>query len=853
MKKKANCLLYVGIFLISILIYVFILIIDDAYPFGEKCFLVHDAYIQYNNMLHILIEWIHSSDKSAILWDKGLGVGIYQDLLYYCMSPFNIIAIILGERYVELSLVIIIIVKSSCISVAALYFFEHTNKRRCDGSLGIVSLKLISVLCSMAYGFCGYVLAYGHNIIWLDGMIIFPIIAIGIERLVDKCNWQLYLACLAISFIVNFYYAFYICLFAVLYFLLENRNSFKEFIKKGFLFAGISVLAAMIAGGVLIPAAYVIMNSAPSSGGIHQAGIENWGHIGEYISSFYPFKQITSKSLFNHNSFCGSIVIFLAVLFFVSKISTIKQKVKYAIVLLFLVLGLNWIRLNYILHGFAITHGMGNRFAIILTFVLLIMGYMVLINIDRLKLKEAFVAFGITGIIFMISIIDNRNMSVPWAYLVFIFLIIMYTILIVLYVKRSIKLGTLVAWMLITWICELCGNAFYTMPNKTNDIQMTDRIGLEYWSEVYDNLSNEVSERKTALIYENYAPKTETSWYSSMVNGNTIRAFGSMGMGHFDNVEYIYNGTTPLTALLFNVRNVLTNEEGTLGGYHIIDDNDIYKIYEADDLAGMGFVLDKEILKWTGTKYAAENQNDFINLGCGISGELFNEVVLDDIEESFNIMDIIDMKEGYYLYRNKSSMFSPNVHIDFVADREMELYLFSSDNMYQTVLVKVDDEVVVSSRYYLTEFVSTIGNVKKGQHVTIILFGGAEYEECGEKHFKLYSFDRDLFEQAKDKIINETLQFTGYAGNKFTGKIFSENGGILYLAFPYNDGYEIKVDGMVTDKIKLGEGFMGINIDAGEHVVTIEYNTPGMKLGIYISIIGILGFILLSTTKRCKK
>lgn len=845
MYKKANWLLYVGIFLISILVYVLILIIEGAYPFGEKCFLVYDAYVQYNNMLHTLIDWIHSSDKSSILWEKGLGVGIYQDMLYYCISPFNIIAVILGDRYVELSLVIIIITKASCISVAALYFFEHTNKRKCDGVLSSRSLTFVSVVCSLAYGFCGYVLAYGHNIIWLDGMIILPIIAVGIERFCDKSDWKLYLVWLTIALVVNFYYAFYICMFAVLYFLLENKSSFKQLVRKVFLFAGVSVLSAMIAGVVLVPAAFTVLNSASSVDSLNQPGIEQWGRIGEYISSFYPFKEITCGYLFNNNSFCGSVVLFLVMLFLISDVSTVRQKIQYGIMIIFLIWGLNWLKLNYVLHGFVVTHGMGNRFAIILTFIMLVMAYMVLNNINRLKRKDVLIAFGFTGILFVISLIDNTNLIVPWAYIIFLFLIILYTILIVLYTRKSIKIGTVIVWVLLTWLCELGCNALYTMRDKTNDMQMKDSIRLSDWSEAYDSLDTKAGERKTALLDEDYSPKTEVNWYSSMVNGNAIAAFRSMGMGHFDNVEYVYSGTTPLSSLLYNVRYVLSNEKGVLGGYHTLSENDIYSIYEADDLAGMGFIINRDIVDWTGDKLAAENQNDFATLGCGADGQLFMEVDLSDAKESFYLLDIIESEAGYYLYRNMTNSFTPNIHLDFVASKDMELYLFSSDNRDQNVLVLVDGEEVVSSRYYLTEFVSVIGNVKQGQHITIILYGGAEYESYGEKHFKLYSFNRELFEEVKNDILDETMKFVGYEKNKFVGQISSQNGGILYLAFPYNDGFTIKVDGVITDKIKLGDGFMGIDIAAGEHEISIEYKTPGLFLGICISLIGIIAAIVL--------
>lgn len=87
-----------------------------------------------------------------------------------------------------------------------------------------------------------------------------------------------------------------------------------------------------------------------------------------------------------------------------------------------------------------------------------------------------------------------------------------------------------------------------------------------------------------------------------MANGNTIRAFSSMGLAHFDNVEYIYSGTTPLTSLMYNVRYVLSPENGTYSGYSLIADNDVYNIYESDMPEMMGFVLDDDIEGWKADK-----------------------------------------------------------------------------------------------------------------------------------------------------------------------------------------------------------------------------------------------------------
>lgn len=69
-----------------------------AYPFGNSCFLTEDARVQYNTMLRVFLEYIHSGDTSGIMWNHGMGVDVYLNVLYYIMSPFNIICSYTGNK-----------------------------------------------------------------------------------------------------------------------------------------------------------------------------------------------------------------------------------------------------------------------------------------------------------------------------------------------------------------------------------------------------------------------------------------------------------------------------------------------------------------------------------------------------------------------------------------------------------------------------------------------------------------------------------------------------------------------------------------------------------------------------------
>ena len=72
-----------------------------------------------------------------------------------------------------------------------------------------------------------------------------------------------------------------------------------------------------------------------------------------------------------------------------------------------------------------------------------------------------------------------------------------------------------------------------------------------------------------------------------------------------------------------------------------------------------------------------------------------------------------------------------------------------------------------------------------------------------------------------------------------------KNPGILYIAYPFNDGFKIYVDGENVEKIRFGSGNMGVRISSGKHEIKITYRTPGLVTGVCVTIAGICIFMVL--------
>ncbi len=80
-------------------------------------------------------------------------------------------------------------------------------------------------------------------------------------------------------------------------------------------------------------------------------------------------------------------------------------------------------------------------------------------------------------------------------------------------------------------------------------------------------------------------------------------------------------------------------------------------------------------------------------------------------------------------------------------------------------------------------------------------------------------------------------------GNVTAGDIEVKNTGYLITAIPYDEHFELFVDGKKVKTEKVNTAFLGCRIDKGRHEVEIVYHAPGMKAGKMVSAIGFFLFL----------
>ena len=75
---------------------------------------------------------------------------------------------------------------------------------------------------------------------------------------------------------------------------------------------------------------------------------------------------------------------------------------------------------------------------------------------------------------------------------------------------------------------------------------------------------------------------------------------------------------------------------------------------------------------------------------------------------------------------------------------------------------------------------------------------------------------------------------------------------MFMTSIPYDDGWSIYCDGEQMETLILLDGFLGADLPAGEHEIRMVYTSPGVRVGLVCTIVGIMLFAVLVIIERKK-
>ena len=169
-------MMYVAAFLIPAVIYTVTLTLTGTWPFGDNALLVSDISSQFAAFYTYFKNILMSNDDMIYTFAKSLGGDMPGFAGYYLNNPFLFLLLLFKDEYVPAGIVLIIGIQLGLMGVTMAILLK-------DIAGSDSSLYRMIPFFSTAYAFSGYVLAYITLPIYFCSLIMFPLVMLGIRRL----------------------------------------------------------------------------------------------------------------------------------------------------------------------------------------------------------------------------------------------------------------------------------------------------------------------------------------------------------------------------------------------------------------------------------------------------------------------------------------------------------------------------------------------------------------------------------------------------------------------------------------------------------------------------------------------
>lgn len=846
-KNIKNNKYYYCSFFIPFFIMLVAYIVLKVYPFGERSVLIMDGSNQYVDFFSYYRDVIVNFKSAFYSWSKGLGGDIFSVISYYTISPITIILALFPSEYLTEGILVLTLVKVGLSGLCFSIYLKRSFKR-----------NDISVLIfSCMYALIAYNIAYSLSLMWLDGVIILPLVVLGIEELLKYRKIGLFCFSIIYIFVSNYYIGYMIAIFSFIYFVfyfLYNYkfNECKLFIKRLILFIIVMLILVGVAACIIIPTYFSLKSGKIESDPSLFKMAVNF-NILKLIPKLLigTYDTITTGGL--PNIYCGILTFLLIPIYFLNKNENVKHKILN--VLLISIIAISFIirPLDLIWHGFQPPSWFPHRYSFIMSFVLLRLAYISYLNIKSVKPIIIYVTCLLCGLAVYLTLFNCSTkyyLSDKVLASISIAFIALYTIS---YIFRNKKCSNIILLTIV--ILELTLNTYLIIKGLDKEFKYVDRSVYTNFKDKYSPIVEYTSANDTSFYRtEKTGGRTNNDnlslnmrgigHYSSLYNKSMYFTLGDLG---FSQAHYwvIYNGSTIVTDSILSIKYIFSDSK-KYNNYEKIKTFDNTNIYENKYFLPIGFMADNKIkdLK-VNEKNPFSAQNDLINAMLGNTKEdLFEKLPILQVEynnveynKEKNIYKIINEdKENYIEYTVENNNNLKYVYFDFA--------------MYGKAKVYVNDKFLYDTIDSLNRYIEKLDsdNDNKTMKIKIILESNEEYDFIP----LFYQIKEADFQKAVDELRRNVLNVNKYGDDYLDGNIHVDKNGILYTSIPFEKGWELKVDGKKVEPIKLINSFLGVELESGDHKIELRYIPYGFKIGMFISVISLIFLFILISINRQK-
>lgn len=844
--KNKEWMLYIAAFLIPAVILCIVMFIQDIFPFGDRTVFLWDLEIQYWKYYAWLHDMLHGEVSMFYSFSKPLGGNMYATAASHVLfCPFNWLVYFFDTSQIAEFFSVITILK---LAACGLTFYIFGSKRFQIENKGLL------LLFSTAYALMEYNVSLCSNIHFIDAIYTLPLVALGIYYLVNEGKKRLLFLSVFYAIMVNWYIGYMLCLFSVFYCLFELflrvhfKKNVKQYLRIFFCYCITMLLSAGASAVALVPG---VLASTEGKGHFELNYLKPQFHCDPLyiLRSFF----ITSEGNVDYNHpaiWVSSLVLLFVFMMYLDRRFDKRKKMACFFLSLFLFVSFSFVPLEIIWTILKKTYSFHFRYSFLFSFILVVSACFYLEELEQkrymLSRKVCLGAAGGAGLYFLIQNLVEpfRGDRIIYYYVGLFFAFAVLLCLLLGERFKHIVKTIIVLCISFLVLCEQVYNVKYTFSKYrlSNEgfkqyVSNTDKAITEiknsHKGEPFrmEKTFSEMTARRSPIVpadSEGFAfSYNGISHYHSIYNSTVSDFLSYTGYCRMDAMATNYVDTNPLMDALLGIRYILTDDAPSMYKKSYQENlPEGISLYENEKALSFGTLINSSAsnFQWSDDNNSFANQQKLMQQ---ITGDQETEKILarqnysERQENGKRIWDITVVSDGPVYCYWKAGHGDTSVYVNGVFKQ------------------------AYFSRFYKN--VIYLGDYRVGDHITVSI---DDAETCTTTHgFEAYAVDVAVFNALMDELNENSLKEIVIKDNTIKGKIEAEEDGILWLSIPYDKGWSIRLNGKQVAYKQILNCFIGIDINAGEYELTMQYTPPYLRGSLLISLISFAVFVLWTWNK----
>lgn len=889
MKKKTvdrqTFLNYTGLFILMFtVIYSTFFIQGKTFIWNGDGF--HQHYPFFREYLTIIRNFLQTGHWQSWDWNIGLGADTLLTYGYYVVGdPFVYLGLLFPKGSEEFAFHFIMLVRIWCVGASFLFYARKMSLSHHSALLG-----------SLMY-------AFSHNVIYnvvrhpffIHPMIFFPLLALGIEKIFNKESGVFFILMVALSAASNFYFFYMLTWMIFLYALVRYTRVVKgktwiDFFKWFSYFVGLYLIGLLISSGIFVPLVYGFLNASRSP---------SFPPISLF---FYPLTYYRSLII---NSITPGTVFWtvggLSILGVFSLPFLFRRRQQRPdLFWFFLILGvlLLFPIFGSIMNGFS---GPYNRFTFVLPFyVALSTAFFIdhqreMTSKDLRWINYLMVGFSVIYIVVSLKTSDYVLYLTP--------VILGWIIYGVIYAHYKNKLNplhfqrTMIGFVMLNMVVNAL--IFYLPIGKnamsaTEDYGTIDKTYANVFKGVEQNLPEDELYRIGVTSHNNhvrnqyaYINKPGMNSYASLSNGAVADFAQFLEASSYQIIQPLRNGVDDRRVVnqALGVKYILTDEENInylpsdyMVNSDLSDGETGMIVAETENEAPFAYIETEALSHSEAEKLHPVQRESLLAEAVILEDESTLKLHEADIpslakhegiwERAENIhgQESLPLNEPMEITvdKDKSQMTLTFERPEDLVGQEVFLYFegiefdppetpfwLEPSTSFRIRAAYNDQEksVLQSDRYSFSSYFKRenilihLNEVDTAEETLTV-----EFQNAGNYSFENVSvisrpFDKDIASIRAQEKNEQALEIESFSDKQIEGSVTALEDGMLVTNIPYTSGWKAYVDGQEVPTEKVNIGFVGVPISVGEHTIEFIYQTPLFKVGIFMTIVGLLALI----------